>query len=249
MSIDACFWALLSSDNFEFIHVPELEKDLYGKSPQDILLSQSLLNFIHPDEIPLTKADLLSFMKIKSLAGAKCQPEQQWIMTDIIIYGIAGKTLLAFFHNTATNEENASGAALSEIKNGHRSSRFGCSYHTYSNSTATTLEPYGLCDIEKIIIHFGSIRFLSFQITPSESSYQKSNLERLPSIRELFSDTIPIQLDQVKQLPPITCLDKDIKPISTKPWQSRYSVLDKKCEHCHTCESPEWRKGPSGHKT
>ncbi|CAO3661567.1 unnamed protein product [Rhizopus stolonifer] len=270
MSIDACFWALLSSDNFEFIHVPELEKDLYGKSPQDILLSQSLLNFIHPDEIPLTKADLLSFMKIKSLAGAitrcrlckilaseKCQPEQQWIMTDIIIYGIAGKTLLVFFHNTATNEdncsrnkeahcqdpkrllqlidthslpitldnllrpfqiydnsnqllaswphalnhdllfqnqkdihhplypkdvrkrfiENASGAALSEIKNGHRSSRFGCSYHTYSNSTATTLEPYGLCDVEKIIIHFGSIRFLSFQITPLEPSYQKSNPE------------------------------------------------------------------------
>lgn len=71
MSVNGCYWALLSlNDNFQFIHLPELGRDIYGKSPVDTLLFQSLFNFIHPQELPLAKADLLNFMKIKSLAGA-----------------------------------------------------------------------------------------------------------------------------------------------------------------------------------
>lgn len=71
MSVNGCYWALLSlNDNFQFIHLPELGRDIYGKSPVDTLLFQSLFHFIHPQELPLAKADLLNFMKIKSLAGA-----------------------------------------------------------------------------------------------------------------------------------------------------------------------------------
>ncbi|CEI88479.1 hypothetical protein RMCBS344292_02867 [Rhizopus microsporus] len=63
----ACFWAILSVDNFRFIYVSDITRRSQIK---DRILDHSLLNFIHPEELPLAKADLLHFMKIKSLAGA-----------------------------------------------------------------------------------------------------------------------------------------------------------------------------------
>lgn len=40
-----------------------------------------------------------------------------------------------------------------------------CTHHSYSNST-TILEPYGLCQIESIIIIYGSLTFSTYQVTP-----------------------------------------------------------------------------------
>jgi hypothetical protein len=34
-----------------------------------------------------------------------------------------------------------------------------------------------------------------------------------------------------------------------KSWKTRFGSYEKKCEKCQTSSSPEWRKGPSGHKT
>lgn len=49
-----------------------------------------------------------------------------------------------------------------------------CTHHSHSNSTAM-LDPFGLCQIERIIITYGSLTFSSFQITPildnSSSTY------------------------------------------------------------------------------
>jgi hypothetical protein len=73
MSVTSCFWALLSLENFEFIYLPDFVTEVqigYGKTPGDILLSRSLLQFIHPEELALAKADLLNFIRIKTLAGA-----------------------------------------------------------------------------------------------------------------------------------------------------------------------------------
>lgn len=74
MSVTSCFWALLSSQDFEFIYLPEFVNQVSigydGKTPGDILLSSSLLDFIHPEELALAKADLLNFIRIKNLAGA-----------------------------------------------------------------------------------------------------------------------------------------------------------------------------------
>jgi hypothetical protein len=39
-----------------------------------------------------------------------------------------------------------------------------CTHHTHSNSTAV-LKSYGLCQVERIIITYGSLTFSSFQIT------------------------------------------------------------------------------------
>ncbi|ORE14399.1 hypothetical protein BCV71DRAFT_251376 [Rhizopus microsporus] len=105
----ACFWAILSVDNFRFIYVSDITRRSQIK---DRILDHSLLNFIHPEELPLAKADLLHFMKIKSLAGAvtrylhKCrlnkiteEHNQEWIITDIVMYPATSRTLLTFFHD------------------------------------------------------------------------------------------------------------------------------------------------------
>lgn len=63
----ACFWAILSADDFRFIYVSDITRSSQIK---DRILDHSLLKFIHPEELPLAKADLLHFMKIKSLASA-----------------------------------------------------------------------------------------------------------------------------------------------------------------------------------
>lgn len=73
MSVASCFWALLSLENFEYIYLPGFITDTQialGKTPADILLTHSLLQFIHPDELLMAQTDLLNFVKIKTLAGA-----------------------------------------------------------------------------------------------------------------------------------------------------------------------------------
>jgi hypothetical protein len=34
-----------------------------------------------------------------------------------------------------------------------------------------------------------------------------------------------------------------------RAWRGRFGAYEKKCENCQTNTSPEWRRGPSGHKT
>lgn len=73
MSVASCYWALLSLENFEFIYLPSFVTDVqiaYGVKAGDILMSRSLLNFIHPDELSLATTDLLNFVRIRTLAGA-----------------------------------------------------------------------------------------------------------------------------------------------------------------------------------
>lgn len=36
---------------------------------------------------------------------------------------------------------------------------------------------------------------------------------------------------------------------SPRAWRGRFGAYEKKCENCQTNASPEWRRGPSGHKT
>lgn len=42
---------------------------------------------------------------------------------------------------------------------------------------------------------------------------------------------------------------EESKSPSPKAWRGRFDAYEKKCENCQTNTSPEWRKGPSGHKT
>lgn len=46
---------------------------------------------------------------------------------------------------------------------------------------------------------------------------------------------------------------EEIEETSRSPlpraWRGRFGAYEKKCENCQTNTSPEWRRGPSGHKT
>jgi hypothetical protein len=50
------------------------------------------------------------------------------------------------------------------VQNPQLKSDAACTLHTHSNST-TVLKPYGLVQVERIIITYGSLTFGSFQIT------------------------------------------------------------------------------------
>lgn len=49
------------------------------------------------------------------------------------------------------------------VQNPQLKSDAACTHHTHSNSTAV-LEPHGVCQVERIIITYGSLTFGSFQI-------------------------------------------------------------------------------------
>ena len=36
---------------------------------------------------------------------------------------------------------------------------------------------------------------------------------------------------------------------SSITWKGKFIAQEKRCEYCRASTSPEWRKGPSGHKT
>lgn len=52
-------------------------------------------------------------------------------------------------------------------------------------------------------------------------------------------------MDQQHELTP----RKQSNQLEPKAWRGRFGAYEKKCENCQTNKSPEWRRGPSGHKT
>lgn len=46
-----------------------------------------------------------------------------------------------------------------------------------------------------------------------------------------------------------TTTTKSSSPNLPRAWRGRFGAYEKKCENCQTNSSPEWRRGPSGHKT
>ncbi|CEP09157.1 hypothetical protein [Parasitella parasitica] len=130
MSVSSCYWALLTLENFEFIYLPSLVSDIhiaYGVKAGDVLMSKSLLDFIHPDELSLATTDLLNFVRIKTLAGAvtrcrlrsiksliyqeygddiKMDSLQNWTITDVVMYTATNNLILAFFHSLQLEIDN-----------------------------------------------------------------------------------------------------------------------------------------------
>ncbi|KAI9279548.1 hypothetical protein BY458DRAFT_487795 [Sporodiniella umbellata] len=313
MSLKACFWGLLSIDNLHFVYLPQLPNHTYEGSPIDLLLSQSLLEFVHPEERPMAKVDLSKFIELKPLAGAvtRCRLlditnlksdslAEEWVVTDIVMYSVMNKILLAFFHDLTQEacclDKKAYCLKLEDVIQAIRRFSFpiqskdlsrvfqlycfdkmqiswpldflcdrnqhnpfysfsneqkqfveacslgvqqqvtrmrqtqpnhGCFQHIYLKSSMS-LEIKGLCEVEKIIIHYGPLIFASFHITPKETKPR-----RPPSIPELLNNSPP----------------QRIRPKPLKACIGRWAMYNKKCERCQTSESPEWRKGPSGHKS
>ncbi|KAI8073667.1 hypothetical protein BDF21DRAFT_423988 [Thamnidium elegans] len=358
MSIASCFWALLSLENFEYIYLPDFITDTQialGKTPADILLCQSLLQFIHPDEFALAKNDLMNFIRIKTLAGAvtRCRlksiksiiyqeyghdrnTKEEWIITDVVMYTATNNTILTFFHSHELDNDNTTCCGSRQLLNEPSTLQnilqlnattledpirifqlyytqtkqliiswpgclddtitqalklatlltekemdkriqypllktdTACTHHSHSNSHQM-LEPFGLCQIERIIITYGSLTFSSFQFTPiienSTSTYhhymymtprnyqdfkRKSNINDIlnnpqsPTSSASLSSLLNTTYSPAKKYSEPA---EETKSPLPKAWRGRFGAYEKKCENCQTSTSPEWRKGPTGHKT
>ncbi|KAI8884988.1 GATA-domain-containing protein [Backusella circina FSU 941] len=296
-----------------------------------MLLSQSVLQFIHPDEVKLAETDLFNFKNVKGLAGAvtRCRlrnilsPERDsWVITDVVMYIASNKTILALFHNKPHEYERPStklccgsdnnylvepssilntlqryslpiqnqnpfyifqiyntnsqkvvvswpplhsinppnkayqqeqqsrsedfaqlvlsmtqDLVRNELKKSSRTSRSNviCMHHSNASSTAI-IEPYGLYDIERIVICYGNITFGLFQVKAREQLYKTQDLILLQENERILN----LGKTRKKKTTETTTM--------TACWKGRFDASRRKCVNCHTSNSPEWRRGPAGHK-
>ncbi|KAI9260026.1 hypothetical protein EDC94DRAFT_611511 [Helicostylum pulchrum] len=344
MSVASCFWALLSLEKFEYIYLPDYITDTQialGKTPADILLCQSLLQFIHPDEFALAKTDLMNFTRIKTLAGAvtRCRlksikstiyqeyghdrnTKEEWVITDVVMYTATNNTILTFFHSHELDNDNTTCCGSRQVLNEPSTLQnllnattledpirifqiydtqtkqliiswpgclddtitklatlltekemdkrmeypllktdTACTHHSHSSSHQI-LDPFGLCQIERIIITYGSLTFSSFQFTPvienSTSTYHHymymtphnyQDFKRKSNINDILNNPTSSACLLNTTYSPAKKYSEETKSPLPKAWRGRFGAYEKKCENCQTSTSPEWRKGPTGHKT
>ncbi|KAI9480707.1 MAG: hypothetical protein EXX96DRAFT_563840 [Benjaminiella poitrasii] len=200
-------------------------------------------------------------------------------------------TFLLDLVNTLTAQEIDKRTAQSNPSLPGIASYAACIHHTHSTSTVM-IEPFGLCQVEKIIIVYGNLTFSSFQITPFQSTVRPLplpssiimtteqqekdlNMHRISNINDIRNDgqiilpspallskhnSATIPQPNTKELEQYSYRKQNEIALMTEPetnsrgpllktWRSRFGIQEKKCENCQTSTSPEWRRGPSGHKT
>ncbi|KAG2213912.1 hypothetical protein INT47_001181 [Mucor saturninus] len=273
MSVSCCFWALLSLEKFKFIYLPDFITDTQiglGKTAGDILLSQSLLQFIHPDERSMAQTDLCNFVKIKTLAGAVTRytfpyvsfflclilyaDAADWDITDVVMYTATNNTILTFFHCPNTDDVN-------KVCHGSRHL-----VDDYSRLEKSLDLPEGN-DSFRIFQLYDTETSQGIMSWPLSKEMQKVNeLATVLSKQEMekrVDDTNKTGCTQHSHLSSthhvptsfqITPIKHSVAPgqaiqVEPKAWRGRFGAYEKKCENCQTNKSPEWRRGPSGHKT
>ncbi|KAI8332505.1 hypothetical protein BC941DRAFT_516963 [Chlamydoabsidia padenii] len=131
-----------------------------------------------------------------------------------------------------------------------------CTRHMRSTSNLT-LERHGSLRFEKILIHYGQLTFAVFQILPTNRTSRLSSSPPphvVPQTRKRQLDNCQSEDLHALQTPPKEHHShfKDRTSLSTcipsKSWRIKPNEK-KKCESCQTSQSPEWRRGPSGHRT
>lgn len=122
----ACFWGLLTTDEFKFLYLPSFISDLHitnDKTIKDVIFNRSIFELMHPNEVELAKADFNNFVKLKTLSGSitRCrfrslknhlrinddrkgkspikENETIWNIVDLVIYTVTNESVLVFFHN------------------------------------------------------------------------------------------------------------------------------------------------------
>lgn len=256
-------WAILTKDELRFIY----------NSFNMKLKGISLFDLIHPEEIYLAKKDLCQFMKSKLLAGSvtKCRLKDyaqrhihyaSWIVVDIIMYVATEDLVLAFFHQ---EKDTMCGMIHSDIKQDILTSFQSFSLpnkpqqrmlYILDNQTKTMIQswpehcPHEILDdrpvspgivscfrcvqqpfrmtrnglhVQSLYIDYGSISFI---ITFIEN--KRSDIYKIPS-----------------KLSNHYRYSKNYFMEDIKSEEHRFY----KCQSCGTQSSPEWRRGPSGHKT
>jgi hypothetical protein len=91
---------------------------------------------------------------------------------------------------------------------------------------------------------------------------RKSNINNILNNTTTVTDTIPIQHhiphhdsrknynnNNDNNINEIDLNEDTSRSPLPRAWRGRFGAYEKKCENCQTNTSPEWRRGPSGHKT
>ncbi|OAD04338.1 GATA-type zinc finger transcription factor [Mucor lusitanicus CBS 277.49] len=250
----------------------------YGVKAGDMLKSKSLLDFIHPDELSLATTDLLNFVRIKTLAGAvtrcrlrsiqslihqeqhhrdnaKVDNLQNWIITDVVMYTATNNSILTFFHslqqleidNTATNCNNLSRHTnlLDTPIPANPTTTTLTPIITTNNSILSATTNVNCCGTGQLNPGVNNLTFSCFQITAlktEERLYYNSDHIRSSSNSTTGDNSSKDAIATSESS------DNTRSPLP-RAWRGRFGVFEKKCENCQTNTSPEWRKGPGGHKT
>ncbi|KAI8338463.1 hypothetical protein BC941DRAFT_512598 [Chlamydoabsidia padenii] len=113
-----------------------------------------------------------------------------------------------------------------------------CTHHTRSTSSLI-LEGHGTLRFEKILIQYGQWTFAIFKIISPPT--QPSSPVDHPCYSRISS---PSPTPSSNSSPEMS----NSKHRISKSWRIRPNEK-KQCESCRTSQSPEWRRGPSGHRT
>ncbi|ORE14985.1 hypothetical protein BCV71DRAFT_293216 [Rhizopus microsporus] len=253
--MNACMWAILSHHKLKFIY-----------NSFDIKLNGiSLFDLIHPEEITLAKKDLCQFIKSKLLAGSvtRCRLKDyvnnycSWIIVDIIMYVATDDLALAFFHQ---EKDSICGTACSTTQR-------DCLMQAFENHPHHTQER---------IFHILDNQTQSVIMSWPDHYPNEMSLDDRPAVSPSIVSCFRCVQQPPKLTPSGLCLQSlcidygslsfiitkrsmpKIPKITIKK-PSKYnqkfmSVEDLvtatyKCQSCGTQSSPEWRRGPSGHKT
>lgn len=81
------------------------------------------------------------------------------------------------------------------------------------------------------------------QINPYSHDIQMNKKIKNGNTADRLSSASPIETSATSE-----SSDNTRSPLP-RAWRGRFGVFEKKCENCQTNTSPEWRKGPGGHKT
>ncbi|KAI8365784.1 hypothetical protein BD560DRAFT_425177 [Blakeslea trispora] len=143
-----------------------------------------------------------------------------------------------------------------------------CTQPIHSKATHF-IPPFDSCQVEFIVIVYGSLTFSLFQIIshyPSErldnhSSYPNrsisSQLDKTGVKNKEISSSISTPMLSQRNKPTLphhSCMSSKTQQEPTpsslpRIWQSKFGIHEKRCKNCDTSTSPEWRRGPNGHKT
>ncbi|KAF1802699.1 hypothetical protein FB192DRAFT_1280029 [Mucor lusitanicus] len=140
-----------------------------------------------------------------------------------------------------------------------------CTRHFYANSKIELFVTKRACEFQRILIPYGNILFESIQVTPLPTVAMTTSLGRPHTASPIYSPSLHLRkfrIQQQQQHPQhdvagrrrnLSCSSTEKKrrtdafhgPVTTTTLPENV----KTCTRCHTSNSPEWRRGPDGHKT
>ncbi|KAI8069743.1 uncharacterized protein B0P05DRAFT_550659 [Gilbertella persicaria] len=257
-----CFWALLSTE-LEFIYTSYYSLDRH-----------SLWDFIHPEEVLLAKRDLVRFIQTNQSNGSvtRCRLKDytnnsslDWIVVDMTMYVATQDLVLAFFHpiQEVSCQEQPNCYHLREalIHRLHRnlpspSLSTSSSISSSSSQPIYPDTPYQSLSImdtryQSIVLSWPEETDRVLDVHLSSDKHNGCSRYIQPQVRLISGQRIErlvIEYGTIGFI--LTRIDKIQTHISFEENSNKQQQYQRNhCQSCGTDSSPEWRRGPTGHKT